>query len=238
MKILGIEWSSSKRTLAIGHWSSESGVDLLATGILPGGRDSKYFEAFQEAVFPIGVQKSEIKAIVVGLGPGSYAGIRSAISVAYGWHLANQAALIGIPSSQVLARKAFDSMPATRIHTLVDAQRGECYHSTFEKKIDGSIHVTKPLTILNPKQLPAIEYGKEFFVGSDIDRWFQSGDARKDALLEMSPDAATLLQEAESSLQQSGSNVLEPVYLRPTSFVKAPAPRFPLSGDVNSIAAH
>ena len=231
MKILGIEWSSSHRTLAIGEWSSDAGVRILATAVLPGGRDSKYFEAFGIAAEQAGIQKSDIEAVVVGLGPGSYAGIRSAISAAYGWHLANRASLIGIPSARVIAQKAFTERAVTRVHTLIDAQRGECYHAIFERQKNGSMHVIKPLAIVHPDQLPCPEAVDEIFAGSQMQRWFHGGSTKGDSMLEVSPDAATLIQEAEHSFHLPGANVLEPIYLRPTSFVKAPPPRILLTDD-------
>ena len=69
MKILGIEWSSHKRTLALGDWTEGKGVRILATAALSGGRDSKYFEEFQRAADQAGVQKGDIETVVVGLGP-------------------------------------------------------------------------------------------------------------------------------------------------------------------------
>jgi tRNA threonylcarbamoyl adenosine modification protein YeaZ len=231
MKILGIEWSSSHRTLAIGEWSSDAGVRILATAILSGGRDSKYFDAFRIAAEQAGIQKGDIEAVVVGLGPGSYAGIRSGISVAYGWHLANRASLIGIPSARVIARKAFAEKSVTRVHTLIDAQRGECYHAIFERQKDGSLHIIKRLALIHPDQLPCPEADNEIFAGSGMQRWFQGESKKGDSILNVSPDAATLIHEAECSLHLPSSNILEPIYLRPTSFVKAPPPRILLKED-------
>lgn len=175
MKILGIEWSSNKRTIAFGDWSEGEHVRILATAELSGGRDSKYFRAFTDAAEQAGVMKNEIETVVVGLGPGSYAGIRSAISAAYGWHLANDAKLIGIPSDRVLARKTFNDNSINRVHTLVDAQRGECYHALYEKRENGSIEVVQSLSIVNPNELLNLGSVNDVFVGYDIQRWFKGG---------------------------------------------------------------
>lgn len=233
MKILGIEWSSHKRTLALGDWAEGKGVRILATAALAGGRDSKYFEAFQRAADQAGVQKSDIETVVVGLGPGSYAGIRSAISVAYGWHLANDAKLIGIPSDRVLARKALSDHSILRVHTLIDAQRGECYHAVYEKGKEGSIHTVQALSIVNPEQLIREESEDDVYVGADIQRWFHGKPPGDISLLEGSPDAATLIQESENVLCKPGSPDLKPIYLRPTTFVKAPPARISLPDDIH-----
>jgi tRNA threonylcarbamoyl adenosine modification protein YeaZ len=233
MKILGIEWSSSKRTLALGDWTEGESLRILATAKLSGGRDSKYFEAFQCAAEQAGIQKSEIETVVVGLGPGSYAGIRSAISTAYGWHLANEAKLIGIPSDQVLARKTFNENSVQRVHTLIDAQRGECYYAIYEKREDGAVCNIQPLSIVQPENISIKDFPNEAYVGADIERWFKEKDTGNLCLLEGAPDAATLIQEAQSVLHQPGSTNLKPVYLRPTTFVKAPPSNVSLPDYVN-----
>jgi tRNA threonylcarbamoyladenosine biosynthesis protein TsaB len=233
MKILGIEWSSNKRTIAFGDWSEGEHVRILATAELSGGRDSKYFRAFTDAAEQAGVMKNEIETVVVGLGPGSYAGIRSAISAAYGWHLANDAKLIGIPSDRVLARKTFNDNSINRVHTLVDAQRGECYHALYEKRENGSIEVVQSLSIVNPNELLNPGSVNDVFVGYDIQRWFKGGVSGTVCLLEGYPDAASLLHESENHLSQPGSTDLKPIYLRPTTFVKAPPSRFSLPDHVN-----
>jgi len=231
MKILGIEWSSSQRTLALGEWSADDGMRVLALETLPEGRDSRYFQSFQHIVRKTGVAKSEIKAVVVGLGPGSYAGIRSAISVAYGWHLANDAKLIGLSSAQVMARKAFEQTGHTKIHTLIDAQRGECYHAQFHRNPDGATQELEPLAIMGPEQLASITQTRSCFVGDDVPRWFSEETFDQVEGHDVVPDAGSLLMEASDLIDQSGQEKLEPIYLRPTSFVKAPPSRIPLSAE-------
>lgn len=229
MKILGIEWSSSQRTLALGEWSVENGVRVLSMALLPEGRDSRYFQTFQRLSQETGTLKSDIKAVVVGIGPGSYAGIRSAISVAYGWHLANDAKLIGVSSAQALARKAFAQTGQTSLHTLIDAQRGECYHARFQQSADGSAQELEPLAIKGPAQLMPIFQTQTCVVGEDVRRWFPEGMNEGVQGHNVLPDASSLLLEASGLIDQPGCEKLEPIYLRPTSFVKAPPSRIPLS---------
>ena len=42
------------------------------------------------------IEREQIEVIAVGLGPGSYTGIRAAISVAQGWQLARGVKLLGV----------------------------------------------------------------------------------------------------------------------------------------------
>lgn len=231
MKILGIEWSSSQRTLALGEWSADDGMRVLSMETLPEGRDSRYFQSFQNIALETGVAKSEIKAVVVGLGPGSYAGIRSAISVAYGWHLANDAKLIGLSSARVMARRALEQTGRTKIHTLIDAQRGECYHAQFQQTSNGTTQELEPLDIVGPEQLASIAQTRFCFVGDDVRRWFSEETIDQVEGHDIVPDAGSLLMEASDLIDHSGQEKLEPIYLRPTSFVKAPPSRIPLSAE-------
>ena len=90
MKILAFELSSARGSLAWRdgelEWTREWANDRKNSG-----------EFFQNLA---GVQKQfgPPDRIVVGLGPGSYAGTRIAISAAIGLQLATKAELIGLPS--------------------------------------------------------------------------------------------------------------------------------------------
>src|SRR5229473_1035916 len=106
MKILALELSSARGSIAIldsgertrprVQRSAPSPTDLLFSRDWPNDRKNSgpFFEYLAE------VQKEFGKpgTIVVGLGPGSYAGTRIAISAAIGLQAASRARLIGFPS--------------------------------------------------------------------------------------------------------------------------------------------
>src|SRR4051794_23641679 len=83
MKILALEFSSPVRSVAVGgdvpkHGYAEEG----------GSRETKPFALINAALAQAEISREEIHCIAVGLGPGSYAGIRIAIAIAQGWQLA------------------------------------------------------------------------------------------------------------------------------------------------------
>ena len=47
--------------------------------------------------------REAIEAIAVGLGPGSYTGIRAAIALAQGWQLAREVKTLGVSSVAAMA---------------------------------------------------------------------------------------------------------------------------------------
>jgi tRNA threonylcarbamoyl adenosine modification protein YeaZ len=90
MKILALDLSTARGSLA---WLGD--VDLLVRE-WPNDRkhSGMFFENLQEVINALGLPET----IVVGLGPGSYAGTRIAIASAIGLQTASKARLIGLPS--------------------------------------------------------------------------------------------------------------------------------------------
>jgi len=98
MKILAIELSTARGSLA---WR-DNDVDpstALRTSLAPEWpNDRKNSGAFFENLDNITKKCGAAELIVVGLGPGSYAGTRIAISAAIGLQISSGARLIGFPS--------------------------------------------------------------------------------------------------------------------------------------------
>ena len=90
MKILALELSTSRGSLA---WLDG---EIEFTCEWPNDRKNSavFFENLQAVRAKFGAPE----AIIVGLGPGSYAGTRIAISAAIGMQLSSDARLIGYPS--------------------------------------------------------------------------------------------------------------------------------------------
>src|SRR4051812_47362989 len=100
MKILALELSTARGTLA---WLDDP-TRLAQTWSWPNDRKNSgpFFQKLQTLI----ARSGSPEKIVIGLGPGSYAGIRIAISAAIGLGMAVGAELIGYPSIC-----AFDDSP-------------------------------------------------------------------------------------------------------------------------------
>src|SRR5438477_1734070 len=90
MKILALELSTARGSLA---WLND---DVELAGEWP--NDRKNSAAFFENLSVAAKKFGPPEIIIVGLGPGSYAGSRIAISAAIGLQVASGARLIGFPS--------------------------------------------------------------------------------------------------------------------------------------------
>ena len=60
----------------------------------------------EQALQQAQIGREEIQRLGIGIGPGSYTGIRSAIAVAQGWQLARDTELCAVSSAETLAATA------------------------------------------------------------------------------------------------------------------------------------
>ncbi|MEY2411343.1 MAG: tRNA threonylcarbamoyladenosine biosynthesis protein TsaB [Verrucomicrobiota bacterium] len=209
MKILAVEFSSGIRSVAL----VENGA-VIGRAAEHGGRNTRSFALLDQALGEAGAERESIEYIVVGLGPGSYAGIRAAIALAQGWQLAKAIRVLGIPSIECLALQARDEAIRGDLHFLIDAQRGEFYcGATFPGNETG----LGPLRLIGADEARRLDPGS-LIVEPALLPQFPGAKA-------MSPDAAALGRLAATRSNFVPAETLEPVYLRPASFVKAPPPR-------------
>mgnify|MGYP001549340828 CR=1 FL=1 len=154
-----------------------------------------------------GISRDTIEAIAVGLGPGSYTGIRAAIAVAQGWQLAREIKLLGISSADALAGQAQAAKIFGRVNVAIDAQRNEFYLATWEISEKSCVAVA-PLKIVPAADLAARRAAGEMLVGPE-------------QAVALFPSAAMVARLAAGRTDFSAGEQLEPVYLRETNFVKA-----------------
>src|SRR2546423_15576836 len=130
MKILALEFSSPQRSVAVlaRTHTSEQLREMLETG----SRGSRAVSMIDEVLHAQRVEREEIECIAVGLGPGSYTGIRAAIALAQGWQLARPVKLLGISSVEAIAAQAQADGLTGLIHIVIDAQRNELYWAAYE----------------------------------------------------------------------------------------------------------
>lgn len=89
-------------------------------------------DAIEESLALASCDFSSLDAIVVGKGPGSFVGLRVAMSTAKGIALARGIPLFGLDTLVTLA--GGDGIPAGTGVALIDARRGEVYAQLAERK--------------------------------------------------------------------------------------------------------
>ena len=208
MKTLALEFSSSRRSVAVLVDGKVRGDSQEA-----GGRHTRAFALMDVALRAAGVQREDIELIALGLGPGSYTGIRSAIAIAQGWQAARGVKLAGVSSVEAMAAQAHAEGRRGRIHVFIDAQRGEFCFAAYDLTEDCP-RLSEPLRIVTPEDARRLAEG-----GGNI-VWPELREAFPDATI-IEPDAATAGRLALQRGEFVDGPMLEPVYLRPVQFVKA-----------------
>ena len=95
----------------------------LGEAIETGARSTNALGLVEEALRQAQLERAQIECLAVGLGPGSYNGIRLAIALAQGWQLARPVKLLGISSAECLAAQAQAEGIFGRVQVVIDAQR-------------------------------------------------------------------------------------------------------------------
>ncbi len=214
MKILALEFSSNERSVAVAEGNA-SGFTLLGAATEAALRGSTGMVLVDRALREAHLRPADIDLLVVGLGPGSYAGIRSAIAIAQGWQLARNTRLIGVGSVEVLAREAQIRGIYGDVTIIIDAQRKELYVARYRVS-EITMESIQPLQIFPADLKQGLAEGVVAGPGA---AQLTAG------ALDLYPAAATLARLAATRSGSESGEHLEPIYLRETSFVKAPPSR-------------
>ncbi len=207
MMILALEFSSARRSVAL----ARDGMLLAEAVEQTGGRGTDAFGLIEKVLENGKVSREEIETIAVGLGPGSYTGIRAAIAVAQGWQLARGTKLLGVRSMDSLAAQAQAEKFFGRVSLAVDAQRGEFYLAAWEISETSRAEISA-LKIVPAAEITARQAADEICAGPELERV-------------LFPSAAMVAALAAGRTDFEPGERLVPVYLREASFVKAPAGR-------------
>jgi tRNA threonylcarbamoyladenosine biosynthesis protein TsaB len=163
--VLGLDTSTSIASLAIiAGGKVITSLERPATSHgaeLPGSLD----EILNAARLSI----REVGAIAVGIGPGSFTGLRIGISYAKGIAMASGCSLFGIPSFDALALAALErnNIETGRlVAVVVDARKGEVYAALYRVVADGLEKLSEELVIAL-KHLASQITEDVMFIGDD-----------------------------------------------------------------------
>src|SRR3974390_2127398 len=132
MKILALEFSSALRSVAVVEAKGKT-VPLAVNEVVEtGGIAGKPLGMIEEALREAKLEREQIEMLAVGLGPGSYTGVRTAIALAQGWQLARGVKLVGIGSAECIVAEAQAEGIIGQVVVVIDAQRGEFYLAGYE----------------------------------------------------------------------------------------------------------
>lgn len=120
--MLAIDTSTDRAVLAL---STHFGKVQVASGESARRHGRDLLPLLQSLLADAGLRAGNLAAIAVGLGPGSYTGLRVGVTAAKVLAYATGARVIGLNSLQVIAANVPGS--SGRVSVVADAQRGDLY---------------------------------------------------------------------------------------------------------------
>ena len=197
MKILALELSTARGSIA---WLADNGEVSVRTF----ANNRKHSGLFFENLRCYQSEFGQPNIIVVGLGPGSYAGIRIAIATALGLRAASASKLFGIPSICAM------EIAATEYQVIGDARRASFF---FGRVVDDKL----------------IE-GPSLYSGMELEQKLQESNVQvcaSEPLPEFPqaslahPSAGKLAMLARNRSEElANRDLLEPIYLREPHITK------------------
>jgi tRNA threonylcarbamoyladenosine biosynthesis protein TsaB len=126
MNVLVLDTSTDQPVLGL---LTETG-DVHAPSISGAGRHGRdLIPSVRDLLRGAGLHAADLRVVAVGLGPGSYTGLRIGLTAAKTLVYATGADLIGLDSLELCACTCPSA--AARIHVVADAQRGDVYAAEF-----------------------------------------------------------------------------------------------------------
>jgi len=217
MMILALEFSSTRRSVALVR-----GQQLLADVSETGESGTNAFGLIEKVLAAAEIGREKIEVVAVGLGPGSYSGIRVALAIAQGWQLAARVKVLGVSSVECLAAQALEGKMFGRVAVVIDAHRGEYYLASFEVSADRSKEV-EALKIATRVEVELHANAGDILIGPEVTRWYAAGKS-------LYPQATTLAKLAAGRQEFDSGGLIKPIYLRDANFLKIPAQQGQKSG--------
>jgi tRNA threonylcarbamoyl adenosine modification protein YeaZ len=164
--LLGVDTSTDQTGIAV-----TDGTDLLDVS-LPGGRQQTrdLLPAIDWLLTQHGLTLGQLGAAAVAIGPGSFTGLRVGLSVAKGLALAQGAAVIGIPTLEIVAWPYRAS--ATPVLAVLPAGRSRFVWAVAEP----GVAIGSPVNSSLDELIEAAHARPDLLVaGEPMRRWWQPG---------------------------------------------------------------
>jgi tRNA threonylcarbamoyladenosine biosynthesis protein TsaB len=223
MKLLALDTSTEQLSIAVQHgdrvWCHRGAGGAQAS--------SRLIPDLLALLAQADLSLSDLDALVVGRGPGSFTGLRTACAVAQGLAFGTRLPVLGLDTLKALAPpvRAHDAS-ATRVMALLDARMHQVYAAAYEWREDDWHTITAP-GLYDPTDLslPACwQDGLPVWLAGnapdtlvDTEGLLRGPDGQTRPRLMCLPEAESLLQLALAALTRGEAVTaaeLQPLYLR------------------------
>lgn len=162
-KILSIETSTSICSVAVHH----SGILMsLAEVTESGAHAEQLMQLVLDVLKKANLLLSDLDAIAVSEGPGSYTGLRIGVSTAKGLAFGLSLPLISINTLKALA-SAVDAADGELIIPVLDARRMEVYREVFDSNLNSVSKLDSEILVEGAFE-NFLEKGRVYFVGDAL----------------------------------------------------------------------
>ena len=207
--LLALELSGPRNSVALWNGTETTEVDFSEQ------RGKGLMQAVQGLLAKAHAERSDLSGILVGIGPGSYTGLRIACSAGIMLGYALDIPCAGIPSFDAAAFA--QNHQNEKLHLILDAYRKEVYHATYLRRGD-SLETPQMPQVISLED-GAAEVGKDCFLG-DV-RFAPQGVPLRTTC--QASAVALLLFAQALGIQEDGTGLnqlpsAEPLYMRPAAF--------------------
>jgi tRNA threonylcarbamoyladenosine biosynthesis protein TsaB len=150
LRVLAIDTSTSITAVAV-----TEGGRVLAEDNAPSEQrhGDVVLPRVQAVLAAASLQLADIELLAVGIGPGSFTGLRVGLATVKGLAFALQKPLRGVSSLEVIASAALEH--AQQAAVLIDAFKSEVYAGVFQRGADGQVEERLPLFHASPAEAAA-----------------------------------------------------------------------------------
>jgi tRNA threonylcarbamoyladenosine biosynthesis protein TsaB len=234
--VLGLETGGPQASLAV----ASHGAVLAVAAPERKAHGETVVGAIDALLRQAGVTIKDLAAIAVGIGPGSFTGLRIALSYAKGVALATGCGVVGIPSLDALALCALclpELGSGTTICPILDARKGELYAALYRavenglEKLSGEF-LAKPEDLAGQIELAGQIQGQVVYLGDGVTSYGdalskeaqgpQGASGRKVTVADLSlvRSSAAMIAALGAARVASGRldsvSSLQPLYVRPS----------------------
>lgn len=215
MQILALETSLRHGSVAF----AKMGNVVASMRLSPDSRSAQSLApAVKEMLSQQNCKPSELSAVAVSIGPGSFTGVRVGVSFAKVFCYAANVPILGFTTLEVIASQAIPF--EGELHVVLDAQRTELFQQAFRFEAAKWVAISEPRIVGSKKWLSDLaDRGDVRLSGPGLAKLAAElkDDVRLISDLEWEPRADSLAQLATAAYDEGRRDdawKLEPLYLR------------------------
>jgi tRNA threonylcarbamoyladenosine biosynthesis protein TsaB len=166
VKILAVDTSTSLGSIALVEGPvirAELAINVSAT------HNRRLLPGIHRLLTDVGWTLENLDGLAIGLGPGSFTGLRIGMSVMKGLAFATGKPLAGVPTLDALAANV--SLVPWTICPVMDARKGELYTALYRGGEGHDLERLTPYRVLKPQRLAEFITGKTVVLGDGLLRY-------------------------------------------------------------------